>query len=95
MLQRLADDPDVDVPVLGVSFDQDLAWAREFQSSLDVRFPNANDPGQYVAERLEKVYPVRALPATLLVVDGEARWIHLGAFKQYRSLRQDVLDRIG
>jgi len=93
-LGALDADPSLEVAVVGISLDKEVGWAREFQADLGVTFPNVLDPASRLQEELSAITPVRWLPTTFLVVDGRARWVHLGPFDDLGELRRDVRRRL-
>ncbi|WP_235737042.1 TlpA family protein disulfide reductase [Nocardioides alcanivorans] len=93
-LSALDDDAGLDVAVLGISFDKERSWARDFQQAVGASFANVLDPASYLQEELSEITPVRWLPTTFLIVDGRARWVHLGPFDDLDALRRDVRTRL-
>lgn len=93
-LEELDADPELEVEVVGISLDQEVAWAREFQREVEVTFPNVFDPESRLQEELSQVAPVRWLPTTFLIVDGQAEWVHLGPFDDLAELRRAVRSRL-
>lgn len=93
-LDALAADADLDVAVVGIALDRELAWAREFQQEVAVDFPSVLDPASQLQAELSEITPVQWLPTTFLIVDGQAEWVHLGPFDDLGKLRSAVRARL-
>ncbi len=83
-----------DVQVLGVTRDVRLQYAREAMKDTGVTYDNYADSSGDFAAGLHGVVPTNAVPSTLLVVDGEITWAHIGPFDSYRDLRDSVAQRL-
>lgn len=83
-------DPDA-IQVVGVSRDQFVKYARQFEDEVSAEFPSWMDPDGVYSEQFVKHLPRNALPASGLVYDGELVAVHLGAIES----RREVLDMMG
>jgi thiol-disulfide isomerase/thioredoxin len=91
-LERLSRSGDVEV--VGVTRDVRLQYAREAMTATGVTYDNyADSTGDFIAG-LHGVIPTNAVPSTLLVVDGQITWAHIGPFDSYRDLEQSVARRL-
>ena len=83
------------VEVVGVTRDVRLQYAREIMGETGVTYDNyADSSGDFLAG-LRGVIPTNAVPSSLLVVDGEITWAHIGPFDSYRDLEESVEQRLG
>lgn len=73
-LQRVADDLNGDVVVVGVNAMDEPERARAMFQELDVTFPSLLDTNGQAMAAAE----VRTLPATFIVQNGEVLWAHTG-----------------
>lgn len=82
------------VEVVGVTRDVRLKYAREVMGDAGVTYPNyADSTGDFLAG-LHGVIPTYAVPSTVLVVDGQIMWAHIGPFDSYRDLEESVARRL-
>lgn len=83
-------EPDV-IQVIGVSRDQFLKYARQFEDEVSAEFPSWMDSDGLYAEQFVRHLPRNALPASGLIHEGELVAVHLGAIDS----RREVLDMMG
>jgi thiol-disulfide isomerase/thioredoxin len=83
-----------EVEVVGVTRDVRLQYAREIMRETGVSYDNyADSTGDFIAG-LHGVIPTNAVPSSVLVVDGEITWAHIGPFDSYRDLEESVAQRL-
>jgi thiol-disulfide isomerase/thioredoxin len=83
-----------EVEVVGVTRDVRVQYARDIMRETGVTYDNyADSTGDFIAG-LHGVIPTNAVPSSLLVVDGEITWAHIGPFDSYRDLQESVARRL-
>jgi thiol-disulfide isomerase/thioredoxin len=85
MLEHL--DESGEAMVIGVTRDRFASNAAEAINRAKVTYPNYQDfRGDYTAT-FHGVVPLGSVPMSVLIVDGEARRIHIGPFEDLAELR--------
>ncbi|WP_162598734.1 TlpA family protein disulfide reductase [Nocardioides gilvus] len=69
------------IQVLGVSRDQFVKYAREFEDEVGAEFPSWMDSDGKYSESFVKHLPRNGLPVSVLVHQGELVAVHLGPIK--------------
>lgn len=80
------------VAVFGVSTDTQVDVAAEALGARNVTFPNLVDTQARLREAIGTRIPIVGLPASLLLVDGEIRAIHVGVFDTAADIEAGIRD---
>ena len=84
-LQAIADDPSVEVDVIGINVGDEPQAIDDFLTQLEVGFPNYTDPDGIV----QTEFAISGLPATIAVrADGSVAEVHQGPLDEqgFRAL---------
>ena len=91
-LERLHDEGGVDV--IGVTRDTIEKSAVEAAAEFGVTYPNYWDRLAEFWFSLSDLVPPQVAPHSLIVVDGQVTWVHIGPFKSYAELHDEVTERL-
>jgi thiol-disulfide isomerase/thioredoxin len=86
LLEEVAASTDIDI--VGLSRDANARLAGETLQGFGVTYPNYLDTGAEFAIQMDGAIPLNQVPVTVLVVDGQARAVHLGPLTSVRSVSE-------
>jgi len=74
------------LPVIGVTRDFYRQRALKALADADVHYPNLSDYSGTFMQNVRGAIRRELLPTTLLVVDNQIRWVHIGPFRTWEDL---------